>query len=69
VEKKEKNKSPSFPLFQRGIKSKVISPLWKRGVRGDFYSFKSPFVHFSKGGKKGKDKSPFIPLFLRGIIK
>ncbi|MBP7793327.1 MAG: hypothetical protein KA120_09765 [Candidatus Goldbacteria bacterium] len=31
---------------------KVISPLWKRGVRGDFIPF----------------KSPFIPLFLRGMI-
>ncbi|MBP7792488.1 MAG: hypothetical protein KA120_05435 [Candidatus Goldbacteria bacterium] len=28
----------------------VISPLWKRGVRGDFYSFKSPFVPLFQGG-------------------
>jgi hypothetical protein len=27
-------KSPFIPLFQRGNKS--ISPLWKRGVGGDF---------------------------------
>jgi hypothetical protein len=27
-------KSPLFPLFQRGII--MSSPLWKRGVRGDF---------------------------------
>jgi len=27
-------KSPLFPLFQRGII--MSSPLWQRGVRGDF---------------------------------
>ena len=27
-------KSPSFPLFQRGMF--YDSPLWQRGVRGDF---------------------------------
>jgi hypothetical protein len=27
-------KSPSIPLYKRGIA--VGSPLWKRGVRGDF---------------------------------
>jgi hypothetical protein len=27
-------KSPLFPLFQRGII--ISSPLWQRGVRGDF---------------------------------
>jgi len=32
---------------------KVNSPLWKRGDRGDFISFKSPLVPpFSKGEKK-----------------
>src|SRR3990172_5944116 len=30
------SKSPFFPLFQRG---RWFSPLWKRGVRGDFYLY------------------------------
>ncbi|MBP7792265.1 MAG: hypothetical protein KA120_04300 [Candidatus Goldbacteria bacterium] len=47
---KEKNKSPSFPLFQRGKIRQVISPLWKRGARGDFIlsnPLSSPF--FKRG--------------------
>jgi len=43
---KEEYKSPSFPLFQRGIKSKVISPLWKRGARGDFIPSNPPLSPF-----------------------
>ncbi|HPD18848.1 MAG TPA: hypothetical protein PLF61_04215, partial [Candidatus Goldiibacteriota bacterium] len=49
----KEDKSPLVPLFQRGMIIKVISPLWKRGGRGDFISF----------------KSPFFPLFQRGIIR
>ena len=38
-------KSPSVPLFQRG--KRTGSPLWKRGVRGDFGFSGAIFEHKS----------------------
>ena len=38
-------KSPSIPLYKRG--KKTGSPLWKRGVRGDFGFSGAIFEHKS----------------------
>jgi len=65
---KAKDKSPSFPLFLRGIKRKVNSPLWKRGVRGDL------FHQFPLFGKEGTGEIlsfqiPLHPPFSKGEKK
>jgi len=61
----KKDKSPSFPLFLRGKIRQVISPLWKKGVRGDFILLNLPLFPFLKGKKK-KTNPPSSPFFKGG---
>ncbi len=40
--------------------TKLISPLWKRGARGDFISFKSSFFSLFQKGKKQRENILFF---------
>jgi len=60
LKEKKENKSPLVPLFQRGIIRQVISPLWKRGVRGDLFLQIPLGPPFSKGEKE-ENKTAVYP--------